>query len=273
MISLSRSSAKDANRHKYFTRYRPKTIEDLALTITREVWSPIQWVNDERGKRNFESARIVALDFDQPGIYDLAGIVEMCQRDKLSHIIGTTKSHQKQKMSDSGRLQIACDRFRLLLFADTTCRNVNLFEWNMIDATEIFDCDRKPKDGGRFFWPCKEIISVARGSKWQWTQSPEGWDPKLLRQEKNQVAIERYHQTGRLPPWIARIIINKAWVMEGERDTTCYKLGANLPLYGWKEPDIVSALLNTNCADIGEQYVRRAVRNGIRASESENRSK
>ncbi len=93
-ISLSESKSTLASMHTQFSANKFHKLEELAEAITNHHWSPIVWQRNCRKRDNFLSCRLMVLDFDDPG-YSLA----QCLNDWCDtvHIIGTTKSHQKEK--------------------------------------------------------------------------------------------------------------------------------------------------------------------------------
>ena len=69
-------------------------VRDLYSIIESHVWSPIIWKDGYRAKKNFTSARLLVLDFDD-GNLTLEQAIE--KFEPYIHIIGTTKSHQIEK--------------------------------------------------------------------------------------------------------------------------------------------------------------------------------
>lgn len=264
MISVSKSRALEAKRHTRFSRYFPATLEDLANTITSEIWSPIVWKDGKRTKASFEKALVVALDFDKPTALPLKDALELCHDWGLSHVIGTTKSHQKEKVSASGKVEPPCDRYRLCFIADSWCEDRELYEHNMAALIEQYGCDRSCKDGARFFWPCQRIVSVGKGRKFQWLPLPEG---HIREADKRAMQKQKYahYPKGVLPHWVRDLLT--VGVASGERHMTCYKLGANLTLLGYDEDEILDMVKKTpGLMGIGASDLERAVRNGINAA-------
>lgn len=137
----------------------------VAKLICEYAWSPICWSPRERKGDNFAAALWCALDFDS-GEYTLERALDDVTSAGLMHVIGTTKSHGLEKGGDSpqGQPAPACDRFRLLLRFERVVTDRKLFERAMRAAMETFPhADKSCKDAARFYFPCKEIVSAARG--------------------------------------------------------------------------------------------------------------
>jgi hypothetical protein len=73
----------------------------------------------------------------------------------FQHIIATTKSHQIAKGD-----KWPCDRFRVIIPWASTITNVAIYETTMAKSIDEYYADPACKDAARFFFPCKEIVSV-----------------------------------------------------------------------------------------------------------------
>jgi hypothetical protein len=130
----------------------------VAKLICEFAWSPIVWVGGRRKADSFGAALWCALDFDD-GTYTLAQAMDDVTQAGLTHVIGTTKSHGKEKDSAP-----ACDRFRMLLRFDRVVDSRALYERVMRAAMDDFaGSDKSCKDAARFFFPCVDIVSAAKG--------------------------------------------------------------------------------------------------------------
>ena len=122
----------------------------IERAITSRVWSPACFAGGVRLEKNFLGAHICALDFDAPNTpLDCA----IQQFKNYSHIIGTTKSHQKEKNG------VTCDRYRVVLWFDRLATDLAEYKHNMTLQISTYYADKACKDGARFFFPCKEIVS------------------------------------------------------------------------------------------------------------------
>lgn len=125
--------------------------QNVARLAREHCISPIIWQKGTRLAENFISALWVALDFDD-GTYTL----EQARGDwaRFAHVIGTTKSHQVEKDGKP-----PCDRFRVLVRADTVCTDAAIYRATITALIEEFGADKTCKDAARFFYPCTSIVS------------------------------------------------------------------------------------------------------------------
>lgn len=237
-------------------------MSDLALVMASRIWSPIVWQGGLRSTGAFEKAGLVALDFDD-GAFTLDDALSLVREWGLSHVIGTTKSHQVAKVSQSGKYLPACDRFRLVFVADRWMRDQELYTYNMKSLIDTYKADRSCKDAARFFWPCKEIVSYAMGRQFVWQDFPDDYVPESEAHRRLRETLRTYGASGVIPPWLKEIL--EKGVEPGGRHVACYKLGAQLTAFGLGEAEIVALALRSPLAEIGEGDLRRAVRNGIKA--------
>lgn len=144
-------------------------VERIAKAITRYPWSSISWKDGICLHGNFLGAQFCVLDFD-----DGALALEQAKRlwcDAV-HIIGTTKSHQVAKNGAA-----PCDRFRVVLRFEKTIHNVSTYRATMARYIDKYGADSACKDGARFFWPCKEIVSI----------QAEGYSQEVVEPEPHEV--------------------------------------------------------------------------------------
>lgn len=154
-----------------FIKNKVEFIEELKNLIITSVWSPSVYKNDYRKKDNFLYAELVGLDFDNnPGepqlsLQEATNLFRNCW-----HVIGTTRSHQKEKDGKP-----ASDRFRVILRLDQVCKNYRDYEHTMrLLMSEYPAADPAGKDAARMFYPCTEIISENfDGIKIKLIQAPE----------------------------------------------------------------------------------------------------
>ena len=130
----------------------------VAKLVREFAWSPIVWVGGVRKSDAFAAALWCALDFDD-GAYTIAQACDDVTSAGLAHVIGTTKSHGMPK-GDAP----ACDRFRMLLRFDRVVDSRATYERVMRAAMQDFtSADKSCKDAARFFFPCVDIVSAAKG--------------------------------------------------------------------------------------------------------------
>lgn len=125
--------------------------ESLQDIVSSTTWSPGVFKDELRNKSNFTQSEIIGLDFDEGT--DLSSAIKMF--NSFKHIIGTTKSHQKEK---NGKV---CDRFRVILFLAHPVYNRELYEGTVAKFLSDFPtADKACKDASRQFYPCTEIVSI-----------------------------------------------------------------------------------------------------------------
>lgn len=267
MISVSTAKSLAPSNQLRFTEVSPSTFPQWCAVLTERVWSPLVWAGGLRGKDQFKSCGYIAIDCDN-GKTTLKEAVEFCQDNSLSHIIGTTKSHQKEKVSPSGKKESGCDRFRMVFRASEDCLDRELYEYNMSCFIEYFDADLSCKDAGRFFFPCKEVVSFGSGKTVDWKSFP----PDHVREcEKFDIRREqvlaRYNRL-KHPEWLRDILTNKTKIETGNRHNKCVYLGAYMSIMGYSTEEIVALVMRTDLRHIGERDVMRAVTNGWNMEQS-----
>lgn len=152
--SLMKDHPRTTGREQLNT-FDPHVVAKLICTFA---WSPIVWVGGIRKADAFASALWCALDFDD-GTYTLAQAMDDVTQAGLAHVIGTTKSHGKPKGDTP-----ACDRFRMLLRFDRVVDSRAIYDRAMRAAMQDFvGADKSCKDAARFFFPCVDIVSAAKG--------------------------------------------------------------------------------------------------------------
>lgn len=145
-VKLSINYLQNGEPNEYYKDFKPAILKLSSLCT--HVWAPIIYSDGYRREKSFLQSEILALDFDNG--MSLDGAVRKFA--PFRHIIGTTKSHG-----------VKGDRFRVLLFFTNPITCLDTFKNTMRIYTELHGADKACKDGARFFFPCKEIVSVADG--------------------------------------------------------------------------------------------------------------
>jgi len=214
------------------------------------------------------SCKYLTLDFDEG--FTLVEAQEWVAKNGYAAIIGTSKSHQKDKVTPSGKIQPACDRFRLVVPFSKNLESLDEYETNMAHVMESLPCDPSCKDGGRFFYPCKEIILKTGGHEFEPLSSEQIEELEKIKQHRQALVVrnrDTQKRSGTLPTWTQRIL--KHGIPENEsRHQYCYRVGAALAPLGYDEVEIIEVIMasNGNLKDIGIADVRRAVINGFERS-------
>lgn len=229
-------------------------VHRLAKCITNYVWSPCVWEGGKRTQKNFKAARLCVLDFDdgETTLMDAKRIFCDC-----IHLIGTTRSHQKEKNG------LICDRFRVLFIFEKPLDNLRKYRWNMHKFMRNFSCDRACKDGARFFYPCREIVSLATEGYFQKVEDdiPEDFE---TRRAINQTLFE------------AGVIPNRIYMKfernfyKNHRNIAIYGFANDVACYGFTPTEILFKIKESNvfknfCEDLTDAEILSAINNGINA--------
>lgn len=199
-------------------------MERIAKGIVRFVWSGIVWRDGRRRTDDFLFADFAVFDFDSPA-YPLAQALE--DFVDCRHVIGTTKSHQKAK----GR-QLPCDRFRVVIPFDQRIEVLEDYQYTMRLLTQRFDMDRACVDGARYFFPCKDIVSVGT----------DGYAQEAHRNPRQRIQSPSA-QAGFVPTWAVCVL--KSVIPEGERNLTVYRVAKDLIRGGWTEAEVTEAIVKS----------------------------
>jgi hypothetical protein len=266
-ISVSKAGgAIVARNHLHFNHLNVDR-ETLKKHITASVWSPIVWKEGKRKKVNFIACSMLVLDFDS-GEWTIADTIDFLQETGIKGMIGTTKSHQKDKVLESGVIAPACDRFRLCLALEKPITDPLSYTIEMEKLTRAIPCDRACKDLARLYYPCKEIVyetPLEVQGVFKVMDEAELIEAKESLREVQEANLERMttlKEVSMLPKWIATVLV--AGTPPGTRNTTIFKVAAELYKFGWNEAEIVAALVSSPLSGIGEDELRTAVANGIK---------
>lgn len=229
-------------------------IERLKKAVVGWVWSPCVWRDGVRRQENFQRADWCVLDVDSPEM----DLKEACERFcDMIHIIGTTKSHQKDKGG------VVCDRYRVMLKFERPILRLDDYRYTMSRIVKRYPVDQQPKDGARFFYPCQEVIqSSDDGYGEEVIEAPEWFDRPGRK-------AERYSAAGTITPF-ARWALT-AVVPKGERNTTWYRAGKDLAVAGYEER-VAAAMIIDSKTYSGEvtpdlaREIEDCVRNGFKAA-------
>ena len=263
-ISVSRKNSFVGKDHTHFNT-ATGLFQSLEKVMTTRTWSPILWKEGHRKKLNFLQAQLIALDFDS-GVWTLEHAKEFFLDYQMNVIIGTTKSHQKEKTTSTGAVLPSCDRFRVIVGTSEPCTSLENYEHTMSEIMKKIPCDKSCKDGARFFYPCKDIVLVSEGgNNFSWEEkSEEQKKAEKKKQELMDARAIKMAEQGTIPKFIYDAV-RKGVGQDESRHRMSYRIGAELSKIGYGEDEICRFILTGPIAAIGEQDVRRAVRNGIQA--------
>jgi hypothetical protein len=258
---ISFHMAKDPSARVYRDGFKAADTNELARIarcVAEYTWSPCIWREGIRRQDKFSRADWAVLDFDN-GEMTLA---QACQGFcDMIHIIGTTKSHQVQKGG------ISCDRFRVLLKFSNPIVNIRDYRYTMSKLIAKYPADPAPKDGARFFFPCKEIVQSAAEGYTEDVQPAPDWFENV-----NPKRLAGHRRTSVMPTFARNALLSAVPV--GRRNTTWYRLGKDLAKVGMDFDEIFSRIVSSPTyggkinPDLGQE-IGQAVRNGIVAAERE----
>lgn len=203
----------------------PADIYELASAITLENWAPSQFNNGRRTIKEFLKTSIIALDIDEG-----CPITEAKEIFKdYSHIIATTKSHQKDK---GGKIE---DRYRVVLFLeseiDTESSYKATFKYLQNMAPFV---DEACKDVSRFFYPCERVFSI----------NPDGIKVSVQKEKTVQEKIKRVEapEGKRGVLWKSTLELLLEGAPAGARHQALVKATGNMREQGYTEEEIISKI-------------------------------
>jgi len=265
MISISSTGLIDGSKHFKFKAFTPKTGEEFCDTICTKAWSPIIWEDGFRKKQNFLTSEYLSLDFDD-GRWTLDAALTWVMEHGYKAIIATTKSHQLEKISSKGVVTPATDRFRVVIPFSREIDDIETFEYNMKEVMKICPVDISCKDGGRFYFPCKEIVHFLDGGNYpviEYTDAMKKENSDGLLNHKKKLLEHKKNST--ISRWVFSVLYGNT--KTGDRHKTAYRMGAELKACGWTLEAIYAVCNSTNLKDIGVDELQRAVTNGFNTAE------
>lgn len=245
--------------HKgWLGRYAP-TAGEVAQLITQYAVSPCMWGSGIRKKANFRFAEWFALDFDDGMTLEEAK--ETFQ--PFMHVIGTTKSHQKDKRG------VVCDRFRVLLKFAKRCTSRDDYEATARYLVRKYKADTACVDAGRFFWPCKDIaVSKYYGKVIGIVDSSAEKEKREKFVKRREQSWKTLYPQGQIPAHVQNKL--QFGVVAGKRNVTCFGIGADLASLGFSESEIISLIQSSAILsnDFTLTEAQKAVRSGMRKSKT-----
>jgi hypothetical protein len=207
--------------------------ERLVKCISKFTWSPCVWEDGVRLAKKFHHAVFCVLDFDSGELTLAQALNIWCD---AKHIIGLTKSHQKFKNGAP-----PCDRFRVLLEFEKPIACGRHYKETMRHYVDMYGADPACIDSARYFWPCRQIVSV----------QPEGFKQDILDPPPPPMSMDayralvaakslQYQMTERLPKWITRFFAEGAPI--GMQHRTAHGVAVELIERGWECSDILNRL-------------------------------
>ncbi len=235
------------NQYKYHWCWTKVTSLSIAADIiSSSVWSNSIWAVDTRLESEWRASYFAAIDVDSG--YSLQQAIK--ELSDTNHVIGTTKSHGHKG-----------DRFRILIPWSKPIKDINQYRYNIKKITEKYDGDTSACDGARFFWPCKEIVSVNYDKEFY------NQDVLEFKTPTKKETVKKYSQYANLkvtPPWVMHAL--KFGVPDGERNNYIYSISKTLTLCGLEQSKILDLIKSSPIplASAPEKEIVNAVNNGVR---------
>lgn len=245
-ISISKTDSKDPKHQIQFERVYVTGLNHLIKLITRHVWSPIIYTNGYRKTENFSHVDFLALDFDDT--WTIKEAKAWLSKENLHAIIGVTKSHQIQKDDKPPR-----DRFRVIIPFHTRLASYPIYRENIARLMETVPADKACKDGARFFYPCRDVIDLTFGKRFE-------WQPYLPKREPGPKKLSPRH--GEMPDFVRAMLREVPPV--GMRNKHCFRIAAKLAQWGFAEKDCIEAVLSS-AVDLPDSEKRNTARSGYRS--------
>jgi hypothetical protein len=222
---------------------------DVARVILRYSNSAITWKHGERATKNFQGAGWAVLDVDSGAtIQDAAALY-----GEYEHVIGTTRSHMKQKGNDKPR-----DRFRVWVRLDQVCTDPNDYRETVRQLGIKLSADPQACDAARKFLPCTKIVS----GRVDGLTAPISKFSKPVVVTPQGVANMRQNF---IPAFIREWLTVGA--PEGSRNGCVFKTGYYLGRNGFNLDEILSTALHSNLANgISQGELTYTLRRGYHAS-------
>ena len=143
------------------------------------------------------------------------------------------------------------------------CVSKDDYEFTCRQWVKKHNADKACVDAARFFWPCKEIVSVNYIGK-----LVEVLDSKDYSEKKRKKEAERFKKMSRMYPdkSIPMHIQNKLKFGTFNRTHACYGIGADLTTLGFSKDEIISLVKKSAIISDGFNLDEAisAIRNGIK---------
>lgn len=220
--------------HRPYKVFSTPSLQKVAIGLTRRMWTPAVFRDGYRKEENFLYADFLSLDFDDPKLplefaLDCFG--------HYSHIIGTTKSHRKEKND------VVCDRYRVVIPFEKRITSLDVYRANMEQVLlDHFDADPSCKDGARFYFPCVEIFSVREdGIMYEMHENLRS--SQSFYKESRKKTFRAHKKMGSLPQDVLRDLTHP--IPSGQRNQRLFQLAKDLSRLGFTQDQIIGVMYKT----------------------------
>lgn len=245
--------------HKGWRGKVAPTAGEIAQIITKYVSSNCLWANGVRNAKNFRVAEWLGLDFDDGLTLEDAKL----KFHDFLHVIGTTKSHQKEKNGER------CDRFRVFLRLEQQCKSAEDYEETARYWVRRYGADRACVDAARFFFPCKEIVVCKYfGKVIKVRDAQEARQKKAEAIQKRNEKLNKYYapsktMTGKVQSWL------KHGCAEGMRNKVSYMVAREMKKTGFSESEAVHQIMASPIPGCGvDPFPESECRNTVKSAYS-----
>lgn len=222
--------------YKYAYKWQT-SLKKLSKDIVEKVWMGCVISGQHRVDANWLFSDWCVLDFDgEVSIRDATDNI-FCD---MQHIIATTKSHGEKG-----------DRFRVAIPWERRVDDSALYYGNMDYLTRHYEADSQCKNLTRLYYPCLEIISINYDGYRMGVDGRRKIEP--IRWNGEHEIISRF----------ALCVLEKKTILQGERDTTIFRLAKDLIKTGYTDPELIETIEEL---DIRPAFDRMRILTKIRAA-------
>lgn len=263
MLDISLSREKSDNPCKFASGFVTKKILFFSLPdiILNFVYSPIVFRDGIRKKENFLSADLLCLDFDKS---DTPLIWALEFFSNFLHIIATTRSHQIKKNG------ITCDRYRVIIPFKNEIHSLGDYECVLSNITRLVNADIVAKDGARFFFPSKKIVSFnfrEDGFKFDHNKFLQKIALKDFKSIKEPVPRppQNLYLVAKTNARLFRYLL-RTFVQKGERNKHIYKLAKEAKVLGLTINEAFKEISKANIENLNDMIKKGEVMMTIRSA-------
>jgi hypothetical protein len=243
---------------KTFVRRNISSMKEISYFLENYVCAGMIYKGCHRRKENFISGGWIGLDIDK-GL-TLVDAIDTLKDMYIACVVGTSRSHQKEKRTEGGKVEPPCDRFRIFIEMQGSTECLHTYEYNVREWIKVFSSDKSCIDGARLFRPIK-VVFVQEEYPQAWLPLPPHLRPEARAKVFAKTLVK--HKTRKtIPSWVLRAQENG--VPPGGRHLMCYRIGATLAALGYEENEISEFILSGPLIDIGVENVRRQVEWGAK---------
>ncbi len=196
----------------------------------------------------------IVLDFDSGEMTLAQAVNAFCD---VRHVISTSMNHQRDKGDGLG----SPDRFRISLCIKRI-DDLAIYRNNLRQMVDKYPCDTRCKDGARFFFPSREIVSINDEDElWDLDLSPPP-APKFAEIQAARAVILS------MPAKTRHLLKHSIWP-DNTKNDTCFQLGCQLGPLGYSAKDICHHIYasptyrDAKITDALAREIYQAVSNGI----------